>query len=179
MRKEETIESKDQELSALIERRTNMDRKAKDKWKTSTRGSNRESETTKDPKDMKTYRVFLNKSKGQCRSQRIKSGNTEATRKGISNVFAKFYKVLFSSKNDERKDERDSEARPGNTYDHAIHQERTDDCNRARDEFVEDEETEATHSNDLKNNNTWLVIAKKSTSGTRNKDNAPNTSSMT
>ena len=46
---------------------------------------------------------------------RLESGNIEATRKGNVNVFAKFYKDLFSKKNDEREDTQDSEARPEKT----------------------------------------------------------------
>ena len=46
---------------------------------------------------------------------RNKSGNIEATRKGIPNVFAEFHKDLYSSENDERKDKQDSEAGPENS----------------------------------------------------------------
>ena len=42
------------------------------------------------------------------------SGNTEATRKGIANVFAEFYKDSHY----ERKDKKGSEAGLGNTCDH-------------------------------------------------------------
>ena len=48
---------------------------------------------------------------------RNKSGNIEATRKGIANVFA-FYNDLFSIKNNEIKDAQDSEAGLENTCDH-------------------------------------------------------------
>ena len=76
---------------------------------------------------------------------RDRSGNIEATRKRIANVFVVFYKYLYSNKNDERKDKQDSEAGPENTCGHVddviegdeqrqahsiIHQNRTDDCNR-------------------------------------------------
>ena len=45
-------------------------------------------------------------------------------------------------------------------------------------ERVKDEETEATRSNDLRNNK-WLIVAKTSAGGERKKDNTPNASSMT
>ena len=45
-------------------------------------------------------------------------GNIEATRKGIANIFAKFFQDLYSSNNDEGKDE-DNEARLENTSYHA------------------------------------------------------------
>ena len=56
---EETIDSKGQELLALNEQRKSMDRKDK----AQVRGSNRESETTKDPKNVRKYGIFLNNSK--------------------------------------------------------------------------------------------------------------------
>ena len=42
-------------------------------------------------------------------------------------------------------------------------------------DFVQDEETEATQSNDLKINNTWILLRRTSTTGKRKKDNTPNT----
>ena len=50
---------------------------------------------------------------------RNKSGNIVATMKGIAKAFAKFYKDLSARNNSKRKDEKDSEARPENTCDHA------------------------------------------------------------
>ena len=72
---------------------------------------------------MRKYRLFLKNSK-EYRSiasskttknliahMSSKSGNLEATRKGIANVYVKFYNVLYSGKNAERKDDKDCEAR--------------------------------------------------------------------
>ena len=50
---------------------------------------------------------------------RNEPGNIEATRKGIADTLANIYEVLYSSKNDERKDEEDNEGRLENTCDHA------------------------------------------------------------
>ena len=61
---------------------------------------------------------------------RNKSGNIEATRKGIANVFAEFHEDLYSNKNDERKEKQDSEAGPENTCDHADDDKEDDEQDR-------------------------------------------------
>ena len=50
---------------------------------------------------------------------RNEAGDIEATRKGIADTLANIYEVLYSSKNDERKDEEDNEGRLELTCDHA------------------------------------------------------------
>ena len=70
---------------------------------------------------------------------RNKSGNIYAKRKGIANVFAEFYKDLYSSKNDGRKDEKDSEARFENTCDHVDDDKEDDEEDRHIPEFTRNE----------------------------------------
>ena len=62
--KEETIDSKDQELLALIERRKKHGQKRQGPSERHQQEdqSNRVSETTKDPKDMRKYMIFLKNS---------------------------------------------------------------------------------------------------------------------
>ena len=63
---------------------------------------------------------------------RNESGNIEATRKGIANIFAKFYKDPTHKRKTMKKDEKDNEARLGVTCDHAD------------DDIIEDDEEKKT-----------------------------------
>ena len=66
--REDTIDSKDQELLALIENRKNMERKETAQAR-DIRKKIEKNETTKDPKDIGRYRTFLKSVKKQNRAR--------------------------------------------------------------------------------------------------------------
>ena len=77
---------------------------------------------------------------------RNKLGSIEATRKSFSNVLAKFYKFIYSNKNDEAKDKHSSEAGPENTCHHSNDDIQKDEQDRHLPEITRKDLTAALNS---------------------------------
>ena len=65
---------------------------------------------------------------------RSQVGDIEASKKCIDSTCAKFYKDLYSRRNDERKDEKDNDGRLKNNCDHADDDENIKDD--AHDKYI-------------------------------------------
>ena len=142
--RESTVDSKDQELWAPIEKSKNMDRRRRPKWKTSAKRSRkgiRDNKRSKiHEKVQKNHEEFTGiKSIANIKTRetnihithmRNEAGDIEASRKRIANTFAKFYEDLSWSRSGKRKDDKDNAGRLEDICDHADDDENIEDDER-------------------------------------------------
>ena len=109
-------QKKEEELKALNENIYNMDKKVKAQAKDISKKIKQGIRDNKRTKRRETVQRILEQFKGIETNENSKTGerflitrmrnevrDIKASRKGIANTFAKFYEVLYSSRNDERK----------------------------------------------------------------------------
>ena len=144
------VDSKEKRTLSSHRDKKHMDRKEKAQVKDiSKKIKQRESETTKEQKDVSRYRTFLRSSKDSNRSQmsrperkilithmRNEVGDIEASRKGIANTFCNMSRRSYSTGNNERTCEEDSDGRLEKNC-----------CQSDDDENIEDGERDITNQN--------------------------------
>ena len=126
----EQLDEKDEEIKAPIEERRKINTEDKERLKNVTRRSTHASETKKGQEGRNRYNAYWKKSKGSRafrtlnlrgkerpfqKKKKNEKGETITSRKGIANVFGKFYCKLYAEEqqDDEEQESEEKEIRTG------------------------------------------------------------------